>query len=196
MQLLTDIHIRNYRSLADVQLDLPSVNVFFGPNGSGKSALLDALWFLHECATQGVDSAAATRDRGIGLLSDSAAEGANISLAVSTGDANYEVTIGFLSGRIDSMPGEHLYSELHKLPLIQRGTGSNNVVFQSARNGSTVSFQSREPDRLSLQWYPDYKTPSPELNEMDRILRCRPRTRVSAKGREPSGALGFENEGV
>ncbi len=34
-QLLTLLHVENYRSLADVTLGLHPVNIFFGPNGAG-----------------------------------------------------------------------------------------------------------------------------------------------------------------
>ena len=47
--MLTDFHIRNYKSLADVSLVL--------------SSILDALWFMRGCATQGVDETGAERDR-------------------------------------------------------------------------------------------------------------------------------------
>ena len=43
---LKSIRIRNYRSLANVTLNLKPVNVLFGPNGAGKSTLLDTVWFI------------------------------------------------------------------------------------------------------------------------------------------------------
>ena len=40
---LTRLHIKNFRSLADVSVDVHPINVLFGPNGSGKSTLLEAI---------------------------------------------------------------------------------------------------------------------------------------------------------
>jgi len=50
---LKRIRIKNYRSLADLSLDLEPINVLFGPNGAGKSTLLDTLWFARDCAIRG-----------------------------------------------------------------------------------------------------------------------------------------------
>ena len=72
---LQSIHVRNYRSLADVTLDLEPVNVLFGPNGAGKSTLLDTIWFVRDCAIRSVALASSDRDHGIGLLFDGADEG-------------------------------------------------------------------------------------------------------------------------
>lgn len=43
MALLTQIRTRNYRSLADVTVDVGALTVLFGPNGSGKSTFLDTV---------------------------------------------------------------------------------------------------------------------------------------------------------
>ena len=48
MNGLTHLKVENYRSLADVSMELKSLNVLFGPNGSGKSTLLDTIWFFRE----------------------------------------------------------------------------------------------------------------------------------------------------
>ena len=54
---LKSIRIQNYRSLADVSLELEPVNVLFGPNGAGKSSLLDAIWFVRDCAIRSMELA-------------------------------------------------------------------------------------------------------------------------------------------
>ena len=51
MSGLTRIRVRNYRALADVDLDLGPINVVCGPNGAGKSTLLDTLCFGHSIGT-------------------------------------------------------------------------------------------------------------------------------------------------
>jgi len=74
MTRISNIHIRNYRALADVRLDLGPVGILFGPNGAGKSTLLDSLWFVRDCAIRGVELASASRSHGIGILFDGATE--------------------------------------------------------------------------------------------------------------------------
>ena len=45
------IHIKGYKSLRDVEIELPRLAVLFGPNASGKSNFLDALQLLSRLAT-------------------------------------------------------------------------------------------------------------------------------------------------
>jgi len=49
--MLKRIHIRGYKSLADVDVRLKPLSVLFGPNASGKSNFLDALQLLSRIAT-------------------------------------------------------------------------------------------------------------------------------------------------
>lgn len=50
--MLRRIHIRGFKSLVDVELQLPRVAVLAGPNAAGKSNVLDALQMLARSATQ------------------------------------------------------------------------------------------------------------------------------------------------
>lgn len=49
--MLRRIHIRNYKSLEDLEVTLDPLVVVFGPNGAGKSNFLDALQLLSRVAT-------------------------------------------------------------------------------------------------------------------------------------------------
>lgn len=62
--MLRRVTIRNYKSLAEVQIELGSFTVFIGPNGSGKSNFVDALRFVRDALTVGLD-VAITRRRGM-----------------------------------------------------------------------------------------------------------------------------------
>lgn len=49
--MLKRIHIKGYKSLADVDVELEPLTVLFGPNAAGKSNFLDALQLLSKLAT-------------------------------------------------------------------------------------------------------------------------------------------------
>lgn len=168
--ILNQIRVRNYRSLASVNVDLQPVNVFFGPNGAGKSSLLDAIWFLRGCAAQGVDATAAERDHGIGLLWDGAPDGAAISISIASQAADYELTFGFLSGRMDPLPGERLVSS-SGVTWIERRSGSDRVTFHSTVMQGSASFTLREPERISLPRYLDYDTRNPGAADLNNVLK-------------------------
>lgn len=107
---LTHLQIKNFRSLADVNIQINPLNIIFGPNGAGKTTLLDTIWFVRDCAIRGVDLASSERDHGIGLLWDGADEGENISIKIVTPWGEYEVSFGYSSGRIEPFAGEKLFS--------------------------------------------------------------------------------------
>lgn len=73
MAILGGIQIQNYRALRDVTLGktinsqgtkLPRLMAVVGANGVGKSSLLDALGFIGDCLTEGVESACDKQHRG------------------------------------------------------------------------------------------------------------------------------------
>src|SRR5678816_902697 len=50
------IHIKNFKSIVDLRLELGPVNVFIGENGSGKSNILEALAFAAAAASSKLDN--------------------------------------------------------------------------------------------------------------------------------------------
>ena len=73
MAILEGIQIQNYRALRDVTLGktinsqgtkLPRLMAVIGANGVGKSSLLDALGFIGDCLTEGVEAACDKQHRG------------------------------------------------------------------------------------------------------------------------------------
>lgn len=55
--MITRLWVKNYRSLADVTVDLEPLTVLVGPNGSGKSNLVDVLRFVSDALQLGLDAA-------------------------------------------------------------------------------------------------------------------------------------------
>ncbi len=51
------VYIRNYKSLAQVSVELGTFCAFIGPNGSGKTNFIDALAFVHDCLAGSVELA-------------------------------------------------------------------------------------------------------------------------------------------
>ena len=73
MAILEGIQIQNYRALRDITLGktinsqgtkLPRLMAVIGANGVGKSSLLDALEFVGDCLTEGVEAACDKPHRG------------------------------------------------------------------------------------------------------------------------------------
>lgn len=169
--LLRRVSTKNYRSLADVSVELGSVNVLFGPNGAGKSTFLDTIWFVRDCAVRGVDDASSDRSHGIGILWDGAAEGDRLEVTIETDSAGYALSLGLSSGRIEPYPGERLRSSSKGVDLIERSTGSDKALFRRLDGGEGVLTPLREPEKLSLGRYLDFEPGAAEAAEMDRRLR-------------------------
>ena len=49
--MLKRVHVKGYKSLADVEVKLEPLTVLFGPNAAGKSSFLDALQLLSRLGT-------------------------------------------------------------------------------------------------------------------------------------------------
>ncbi|KQY88847.1 AAA family ATPase [Pelomonas sp. Root1444] len=60
---LKSARIRHYKSLDDLELRFErGVTLIVGPNASGKSNIIDALRFVHDAVTDGLEHAVSTRD--------------------------------------------------------------------------------------------------------------------------------------
>lgn len=167
---LRRLEIHNFRSLADVDIKIDSLNLLFGPNGAGKSTFLDTVWFLRDCAIRGVDAASSERSHGIGALWDGADKGANISIKLETESAEYEVIFGYSSGRIEPFVGESLFSKKRNIRLIDRKVGSDKADFYHTEFQAVLKATLREPEKLALTKYVDFQGDSPEASEVDQLL--------------------------
>ena len=168
---LRRLAVRNFRSLAEINLATDAVNVLFGPNGAGKSSFLDTIWFIRDCAIRGVDLASAARSHGIGILWDGADEGSSISITFETDLSRYEVSFGYSSGRIEPFVGERLESKLTKRTLIDRKIGSDKAALYHYSTDQLGPWPLKEPEKLALTLYVTFQEKSEEADEMDRVLR-------------------------
>lgn len=168
---LTRLQIKNFRSLENVDITTDSLNILFGPNGSGKSTFLDTVWFIRDCAINGVEAASSERSHGIGALWYGADQGANISITIHTESIKYEVLFGYSSGRIEPFVGENLYSKVQDICLIDRKIGSDKASFYNFGMKQLAMMELREPEKLALTRYLDFETRVPEAYDFDKLLR-------------------------
>jgi predicted ATPase len=169
---LQKAHIRRYRALADVTLELRPINVFFGQNAAGKSSFLDAIWFVRDCAIRGVEEATGDRDHGIGLLWDEEEQVSSFSIELETENARYKTSFGLAAGRVDPHAGELLVSKQSGQTLIDRSPGQTKTTFYHQEFGQNIDVDLREPSKLALTRYLDLeKETAPEALEADHLLR-------------------------
>jgi predicted ATPase len=169
---LNHLHIKNFRSLADVSIKTGSLNILFGPNGAGKSTFLDTIWFIRDCAIRGVDLASSFRDHGIGILWDGANETDNIFIEIEDESTKYEVSFGFSAGRIEPFVGEKLTNKINNHLLINRTIGSDKANFYHlgmVKNEDVITL--REPEKLALTTYVNFGTGDETALELDKFLR-------------------------
>jgi len=60
---LTRLRVKNFRSIADIDIPLSPLTVLVGPNGSGKSNVVDALRFVRDVFARGLDQAVINSER-------------------------------------------------------------------------------------------------------------------------------------
>jgi predicted ATPase len=173
---ISSIHIRNYRVLADVRLDLGPIGVLFGPNGAGKSTLLDSVWFVRDCAIRGVELASASRSHGIGILFDGAPrEDQRVEIALRTDTVEYALTFDLASGRINPSPGELLKSrttnggDVNDI-RIERKVGGNHAELYNSHMGQRGSYKLPDPDKLTLNLYRGFNPTDEEAGSLDSLL--------------------------
>jgi predicted ATPase len=201
---ISNIHIRNYRTLADVRLDLGSVGIIFGPNGAGKSTLLDSLWFVRDCAIRGVELASASRSHGIGILFDGAAEeDQRVEITLRTDTVEYALKFDLSSGRIDPSPGELLTSRTANSVRIQREVSGDNADLYNSPERQSSRYKLREPHKLTLSLYLDFNPADGEAGSLDSLLhyvrhynsRSFFLQRLKAQGSESSPGLRLGDRG-
>ena len=167
---LTRLQVKNFRSLADVSIDVRPINVLFGPNGSGKSTLLEAIRLVKDCVSRDVEEAARTRNNGFGMLRQGVGrrvdEWKGISVILETVLAEYTLRLGFSRGQIQPYAGEVLYSKEKKVRLINRRTDSDEANFYHHEENSIVQTPLTFPEKLALIQYMQGKehTPSTVFN--------------------------------
>ncbi len=95
---LKAVHLKNFLSFLDVSVQLDDLVVLVGANSTGKSNFVDALRFIHEAVTIGLD-AAITRRGGISAVRRSTPGGrppdveVSYTVALSSSEVRYSIVI-------------------------------------------------------------------------------------------------------
>lgn len=98
--MIESIHIKSFKSIRDVTIELGALNVFIGPNGSGKSNFLEAVGLLSVAASGEVENTL-LGNRGVRLtrpamyrcLLEGAEPGETILLEAKSPECQYNVNL-------------------------------------------------------------------------------------------------------
>ncbi len=151
---------------------MSKINVLFGSNGVGKTSFLDALWFLHECSSRGAADPASDRHHGIGLLTDNTQPGdERIDIGVETDTAEYRVSFGYSSGRIEPFVGERLLSKNRRIVLVNRVVGSDQATMYHEQLRQDVTIKLADPERLAFSNFVLFCPPEIEAQELSALLK-------------------------
>jgi predicted ATPase len=104
--MIKRLHIKNFLSLRDVDLELTQRNVLVGPNMSGKSNLIECLAFLTQIATSGLRQALLDRNGFVEVVWKGSPSEQRIGIALSyeqhvpqEAPTNYEYEISILGSQ-------------------------------------------------------------------------------------------------
>src|SRR3954447_2166964 len=67
---ITRVVLKNYKSIVSCDVELRPLTILVGPNGSGKSNFVDALRFVQEALTVGLEQAIRNRGNALRILSE------------------------------------------------------------------------------------------------------------------------------
>lgn len=144
------VQIRNYKSIAQISVNLEPFTVFVGPNGAGKSNFIDALAFVQECLSESIELAFKNRG-GIAAVRRS-----------SAGHPTH-VTIGFVLNLGDDLFADYVF-EIAAKPKEKFSVARERCVVEKLM-GKSDSFEIKDgkftteipgirpkvaPDRLAL----------------------------------------------
>jgi len=97
--IITQLKVKNFRSLADVDISLEPLTVFVGPNGAGKSNIVDSLRFVRDALIRGLDNSILER-HGMSAMRRWSAKGRpfDVTIHLSIQGKNFFGEYGFTLG--------------------------------------------------------------------------------------------------
>lgn len=136
--MITRVQVKNFRNLADIDVQLSPLTVLVGRNGTGKSTFLDVLRFVRDALHLGVDTAIDQRG-GIGALRRGSPDGGTndieISLDIEEPDGITRYSFLIAAGQ------EEKQRVKHELLEIENSSGTWTNFFET-RDGKWISVPS------------------------------------------------------
>lgn len=161
--MITHLAVRNYRSLADISLELSPLTVLVGPNGAGKSNIVDVLRFLSDILKLGLDSAIANRG-GIGAIRRWSPKGRPYNVAIEITVEGEEGWKGSFSLEIGGERGGEYFIRREKCEVLSDDGKGNSYEI---RDGQWVI----HPNLGALQGAPGVT--DEHLQQLQQISRTR-----------------------
>lgn len=133
--VITSSTISHYKSISEASLRFGPTNIIVGPNGSGKSNIIDALYFLHDCAVDNIDTAV-TKRHGIDSVRQwSRTRPYNIVLEVGLksllGQGTYKVVISSAKGHYRIIEERGSWTGAHPRDRVRRRDDSGSRSYSS-----------------------------------------------------------------
>jgi len=147
--IITRLRVRNYRSLAEVDIHLAPLTVLVGQNGTGKSNVVDVLRFVRDSLTRGLDAAVLDR-HGMSAIRRWSGKGRpfDVHIQLSLRGQNWSGEYGFTLG--SERRGEYRVKRERCALTVERteeGEGPVTSVLET-RNGKWVQLPMGAQERL------------------------------------------------
>lgn len=119
--MITRVQVKNFRNLADIDVQLGPLTVLVGRNGTGKSTFLDVLRFVRDALRLGLDTAISQRG-GVSAIRRWSPRGrtSDIEITLETklgmGSARYSFSIG--TGQQEKRRVKHEHLEMFRNSII------------------------------------------------------------------------------
>lgn len=88
--MITRVEIKNYRSIAHADVTMGPLTVLVGRNGSGKSSFVDALKFVRDALSLGLENAVNQRGGFSSIRRVGAPENENVEIAIEVREVGFE----------------------------------------------------------------------------------------------------------
>lgn len=137
---ITRLVVKNYRSLANIDIALSPLTVFVGENGAGKSNVIDTLRFVRDALTSGLDCAVKSRGGIKALRCWFVDENKDISIDVYFEGPEWAGKYGFVFGQ----EGSACQIKAENLSVSNHQRGHPDISLSGQRSHKRLFFQVKD----------------------------------------------------
>jgi predicted ATPase len=205
--MITRVYLKNFRGIAEESVDLNTMTALVGKNGAGKSSFVDALRFVRDALTLGLEDAVLIRHGISALRRWAPTRPFDIEIVVDLRISRRNARYGFVltSGREGDFRVKHEFAEIE---IILAGeerktrferSGTQWKELPTNRLGGTFRGQNLDYTSLAL---PSIGFFTPDFHRMQRFLRGMtfytifPNTLREAQKPSPSSTLSDHGENL